>query len=119
MLHKLGVPLFAGILLAAAPAPKTTAPAAKAAAAVKTIAPATLPHPIAMFLANLSGEGKQKITFKAAAIGTHFFFEEATGVTVYVFDGNDGYRKEAFLKGYTLVKALKKYGASQNAMLGR
>lgn len=106
MLRNLGVLLFVGILLAAAPAPKTTAPA-------------TLPHPIAMFLANLSAEGKQKITFKAAAIGTRFFWEEATGVTVYAFDGNTGYRKETFLKGYTLQKALKKYRQPQGAALGR
>lgn len=99
MLRKLVVTLAAIALLGAAPAPKT-----------KTIAPATLPHPIAMFLANLSAEGKRKITFKAAAIGTRFFFEEASGVTVYNYDGNDGYRKETFLKGYTLTKALKKYG---------
>ena len=81
-----------------------------AGAAPKAVAPATLPHPVAMFLANLSSEGRQKVSFKAAAIGTRFFFEEPAGVTVYGFDGNDGYRKEKFLKGYTLKKALKKYG---------
>jgi hypothetical protein len=72
------------------------------------VAPETVPHPTAMFLASLSGDGRQQVTFKAAAIGTHFFFEEATGVTVYDFDGR-GYRKLTFLRGYTLVKAIKKY----------
>lgn len=81
-----------------------------AARAPKTVAPPSLPHPVAMFLANLSNEGKQKITFKAAAIGTRFFFEDAAGVTVYGYDGNSGYRRETFLKGYTLSRALKKYG---------
>ena len=81
-----------------------------ATAAPKTIAPATLPHPIAMFLSDLSAKGKQQVTFKAMAIGTHFFFEEKAGVTVYVYDGS-GYRKEAFLKSATLKSALKRYGA--------
>ena len=99
MLRKLVVLFSALALLGATPAPQP-----------KTLAPPTLPHPIAMFLANISNEGKQKITFKATAIGTHFFFEEPGGVTVYAYDGNDEYRKETFLKGYTLAKALKKYG---------
>lgn len=89
--------LIAIALLGAAPAPKT-------------IAPPTLPHPIAMFLANLSREGKQKITFKAAAIGTRFFFEEPTGVSVYDYIGDAGYRRATFLKGYTLTRAMKKFG---------
>ena len=96
MLRRITLALSAVILLAAAP------PA-------KTVAPATVPHPVAMFLATLSSSGKQKVTFKAAAIGTRFFFEEEPGVTVYTFDGDNGYRKETFLKGYTLAKALKKY----------
>ncbi len=37
-------------------------------------------------------------------------FEEPIGVTVYTFDGR-GYRREAFLKGFTLTKAIKKYAA--------
>ena len=78
--------------------------------ASKQVAPASLPHPVAMFLSNLCGEGKKKVSFKAAAIGTRFFFEEDSGVTVYMFDGNSGYRKETFLKGYNLAKAMKKYG---------
>lgn len=69
-----------------------------------------MPHPVAMFLSTLSSGGKQKVTFKAVASGTHFFFEESAGVTVYVFDGS-GYRKETFLKSATLGSALKRYGA--------
>src|SRR5216684_5109695 len=79
-----------------------------AAAAPKHIAPETVPHPTAMFLASLSGDGRQQVTFKAAAMGTHFFFEEPTGVTVYGYDGR-GYRRQTFLKGYTLTKAIKRY----------
>lgn len=97
MLRRLSCALAAVVLLTAAASPKT-------------LAPATLPHPIAMFLANMSSEGKQKVTFKAAAIGTRFFYEEDAGVTVYAFDGKSEYRKETFLKGFTLAKALKKYG---------
>lgn len=63
-----------------------------------------------MFLASLSGDGRQQVTFKAAAMGTHFFLEEAGGVTVYYFDGI-GYRRQTFLKGYTLTKAIKRYAA--------
>jgi len=81
---------------------------AMAAAPPKRVAPDVVPHPTAMFLASLSGDGRQTVTFKAAAMGTHFFFEETSGVTVYAFDGR-GYRKQAFLKGYTLTRAIKKY----------
>ncbi len=81
---------------------------ALAAAPPKRIAPETVPHPTAMFLASLSGAGRQQVVFKAAAMGTHFFFEEPTGVTVYAYDGR-GYRRETFLKGYTLTKAIKRY----------
>ena len=83
---------------------------ASAATKPKAIAPTTMPHPVAMFLSSLSSGGKQRVTFKAAAAGTHFFFEEAAGVTVYVFDGA-GYRREAFLKSATLAGAMKRYGA--------
>ena len=79
------------------------------AAAAKTIAPATIPHPMAMYLQTLSNDGKDKVTFRASAIGTHFFLEEPSGVTVYVYEESVGYRKEAFLKGATLAKAMKKY----------
>ncbi len=82
---------------------------ASAATPPKTIAPATIAHPMAMFLGELSHDGKQQVTFRASALGTHFFLEEPAGVTVYVYDETVGYRKETFLKGSTLAKALKKY----------
>ena len=81
-----------------------------AGAATKPVAPVTLPHPVAMFLVNLSASGKQKVTFKASASGKRFFFEEPAGVTVYLYDGA-GYRKETFLKSATLTSAMKRYGA--------
>jgi len=74
----------------------------------KTIAPESFPHSVAMFLSSLSADGKQRVAFKASALGTHFFFEEQTGVSVYVFDGV-GYRRQAFLKGLTLAQAVQKY----------
>ncbi len=74
----------------------------------RRIAPDTVPHPTALFLASMCGDGRRQVTFKAAAMGTHFFFEEPTGVTVYQYDGR-GYRKQTFLKGYTLSRAIKKY----------
>jgi len=64
---------------------------------------------MALFLGGLSKSGQEKVTFRASARGTHFFFEEAAGVTVYVYDATVGYRKETFLKGATLAMALKKY----------
>jgi hypothetical protein len=78
--------------------------------APKVIAPESFPHSVAMFLSNLSSEGKQRVQFKAAAFGTHFFFEEPTGVSVYQFDGI-GYRRQSFLKGNSLGQALAKYNA--------
>ena len=87
--------------LAGAPPKKTPARA--------LLAPAELPHPIAMFLAGLSHEGARSVTFKASAAGTRFFFEESAGVTVYVFR-NGGYVKETFLANSTLAKATKRYG---------
>jgi len=80
------------------------------AASPRRLAPDMVAHPTAMFLASLSGDGRQQVTFKAAAMGAHFFFEEPIGVTVYTFDGR-GYRRETFLKGFTLTKAIKKYAA--------
>ncbi|HKA01672.1 MAG TPA: hypothetical protein VKE70_34400 [Candidatus Solibacter sp.] len=76
----------------------------------KAIAPPMVSHSVAMFLSRLSSGGRQRVTFKAAAAGTHFFFEESAGVTVYVYDGS-GYRKEAFLKSTKLDAAMKRYGA--------
>jgi hypothetical protein len=82
---------------------------ASAATPQKTIAPTTIAHPMAMFLGDLSHDGREKVTFRASALGTHFFLEEPAGVTVYVYDETVGYRKETFLKGSTLAKAVKKY----------
>jgi hypothetical protein len=79
------------------------------AAPPKTIAPATIPHPIALFLGDLSHEGKTKVTFRAAARGTHFFFEEPAGVTIYVYVDGTGYQKQSFVKNATLAAAMKKY----------
>jgi hypothetical protein len=78
------------------------------AAAPKRSAPDALSHNVAMFLATLSGDGHTRVTFKASALGTHFFFEEPAGVTVYFFDGN-GYRKQTFMRGANLSAAIKKY----------
>lgn len=75
----------------------------------KAIAPPAVPHPVAMFLANLCGSGKKKVTFKAAAAKNRFYFEEAAGVTVYIYDGT-GYRKETFIRAVTLATAMKRYG---------
>jgi hypothetical protein len=82
-----------------------TLPAAPKKAA---IAPAEVEHPIALFLNQLSNNGKRQVTFKASAIGTRFFFEEAAGVTVYRF-ANGKYVKEAFLSGAKLPSAMKRY----------
>jgi hypothetical protein len=87
---------------------------ASAFAAPKPVAPPAIPHAVAMFMATLSGDGKTKVTYAATARGTHFFFEEGGGVTVYSFDG-DGYKKSEFLKGSTLAKALKKYSGNETA----
>ena len=76
----------------------------------KAVAPAAVPHPVAMFLAGLSSSGKKRVTFKAAASGNRFYFEEAAGVTVYVYDGS-GYRKETFIRAVNLATAMKRYGA--------
>ena len=93
--------LSAIALLIAITASATTPP--------KSVAPPTIPHPMAMYMNSLSKDGKQQVTFRSAAIGTHFFLEEPSGVTVYTYDDTVGYRKETFLKGSTLAKAMKKY----------
>ena len=89
---------FALSLLAATPKRQTPA----------RIAPDVLPHTIAQFLRGMSRDGSRQVTFKATAVGTRFFFEETTGVTVYRFD-NGKYVREEFLRGSTLAKAVKKY----------
>ena len=75
---------------------------------VSTICPESIPHPIAMFLGTLSKEGARQVTFKAAAIGTRFFFEEPKGVGVYRFE-NGNYIREEFFRGTTLPKVMKRY----------
>lgn len=92
---------FALALLAAAPL--------FAAAPPKTIAPDFITHPNALFLKQLSADGKQRVIFRATAMGTRFFLEEPAGVTVYSYDGSGGYKRETFLKNTTLAKAVKKY----------
>ena len=82
--------------------------AATMSASPKTTAPEMIPHSAALFLASLSNDGKQAVTFRAQAVGTHYFFEEPGGVSVYAFDGQQ-YRREKFLKGITLAAAIKKY----------
>jgi len=72
------------------------------------IAPAEVEHPIALFLNQLSNSGKRQVTFRASAIGTRFFFEEAAGVTIYRFV-NGKYVKERFLAGTKLATAMKRY----------
>lgn len=113
MQHKvvasLAAMLVAGSLAAATPAKKA------APAAAPLAAPETFPHPIAMFLANLSGDGAKKVSFKATAVDKRFFFEEASGVTVYLFDGG-AYKRETFLKGYTLARAVKHFETTKAAM---
>jgi hypothetical protein len=88
---------------AAGPAPKKKAPAAPALAAPERIA-----HPMALFLSAMAKDGKRQVTYRASAFGTHFFFEEPSGVTVYGFQNGDYVRQE-FLKGAKLAAALKKY----------
>jgi hypothetical protein len=91
------VVLLAAATAFAAPPPKP-----------KIVAPDVFPHPTAMLLNSLSNGGKSRVSFRAAAVGTRFFFEEPAGVSVYVYDGLN-YRREAFLKKTTLEKAMKAY----------
>ena len=79
-----------------------------ALAAPKPVAPESLPHSSALFLAGLASDGKRTVTYRAMARNTHFFLEEPAGVTVYSYDGNE-YRKETFLRGVKLERAVKKY----------
>lgn len=94
------VVVFALTLPLAATAPRRRVPV--------TIAPDAVPHAIALFLGTLSRDGGRQVTFKATAVGMRFFFEEPTGVTVYMFD-QGRYVKEEFLRGYSLTKAVKRY----------
>ena len=91
--------LVAAVSIGAAP-PKKAAP----------IAPPAVAHPIALFLNDLSNQGKRQVTFRANATGTRFFFEEPSGVTVYRFV-NGQYVREAFLAGAKLSGAMKRYAS--------
>jgi hypothetical protein len=95
-------------------APSTAVPKAAglqpaAPKAAKTIAPETLAHGNAIFLTSLSKGGERSVQFRAAAINTHFFLEEAGGVSVYEYDGKGDYKRVDFLKGAKLAAAEKKY----------
>ncbi|HEX8255873.1 MAG TPA: hypothetical protein VF846_22225 [Thermoanaerobaculia bacterium] len=87
-------------LSAAAPKKKSTTPV--------TNAPDSVPHSIAQFLRTTSRDGARQVTFRATAIGTRFFFEEPSGVTVYAYR-NGNYVKEEFLRGVKLAAATKRY----------
>jgi hypothetical protein len=91
--------LFVSLSLSAAAPKKKPAP---------TIAPADIPHSIAQFLRSMSNDGSRTVTFKASASGTRFFFEEASGVTVYRYV-NGRYVKEAFVAGNKLPTVVKRY----------
>lgn len=97
--------LIALVLLLVAAAPKKKTPAAPAPAA-----PDVVPHSIALFLGSLSKEGQRQVIFRAQAMGTRFFFEEPSGVTVYRYDRGH-YVKEEFLRGSRLAAAMKKYAS--------
>jgi hypothetical protein len=76
-------------------------------------APDALPHTMALFLASMSKDGTKTVTFRATARDTYFFFEEPSGVTVYVWDQPSGaYRRSEFIKASTLPKAIKRYEAN-------
>ena len=92
-----GVLLVVLLLVGAAPKKKATPSPA---------APDVVPHSIALFLGSLSREGARQVTFRATAMGTRFFLEEPTGVTVYRFQ-NGSYVKQEFVKGMSLTKVMK------------
>ncbi len=99
----------AGSKSPAALKPAISAPGRSAPAPITSkLAPPSIPHPVAMFLANWSQEGKRNVAFKATAIGTRLFLEDPSGVTVYRFDGG-GYVSETFLFKANLASARKKY----------
>ena len=70
-------------------------------------APDVVPHPVAQFLRSLSREGTRQVTFRATAVGTRFFVEEPSGVTIYQFDKGQ-YVKQEFVRGIGLQAALKR-----------
>ena len=88
------------LFVGAAPKRKVAPPA--------LVAPAEVAHPMALFLRQLSNDGARQVSFRATAVGTRFFLEESSGVTVYRFVGGR-YVREEFLAGVRLPAALKKY----------
>jgi len=104
-MRKLGLLVMVALLaLGAAPKKKV----ATKAAAPAPVAPAEIAHPMALFLKQMSTDGTRQVTFRATAMGTRFFFEEPSGVTVYRYLGGR-YVREEFLRGYRLATAVKKY----------
>jgi hypothetical protein len=75
-----------------------------------SVAPQAVPHSIAMFLDELSNDGRREVTFKASAVGMRFFFEEPAGVTVYRFK-NGRYVREAFVHNANLTSAMTLYAS--------
>ncbi len=98
--------LLAMLVLGAAPNKKKTTPPSPPA----PTAPDVVPHSMALFLKSLCKDGTRQVTFRANAVGTRFFIEEPTGVTVYRFDKGQ-YVKDEFMRGAKLAAALKKYPA--------
>jgi hypothetical protein len=89
------------LIVAAAPQKKKAAPPSPAA-------PDVVPHSIALFLGSLCKDGSRQVTFRAQAMGTRFYLEEPTGVTVYRYDRGH-YVKEEFLRNVKLAAAMKKH----------
>jgi hypothetical protein len=104
MPHRRNV-LAVALLLAAVTFAATKKPAPPARAA----GPDQVPHNVAIFLDGLTNGGKRRVTINAAAVKTRFFLEDASGVTVYNWDGHGGYDKETFIAGATLAKATARY----------
>jgi hypothetical protein len=99
-MRRTAILLLVTLSLSAAPPKKKATPT--------PIAPEEIAHPTAQFLRMLSKDGARSVTFRASATGTHFFFEEASGVMVYRFiDGN--YFKATFVPGVKLATAMKRY----------
>ena len=86
----------------------TVAASPKKKALPAPAAPDAVPHSIALFLGSLSRDGTRQVTFKATAVGTRFFLEEPTGVTVYRYEKGQYVRQE-FVRGITLKTALKRH----------
>ena len=86
----------------------TVAASPKKKAVAAPAAPDVVPHSIALFLGSLSRDGARQVTFRATAMGTRFFLEEPTGVTVYRYDKGQ-YVKQEFVRKVTLKTAMKRF----------